>query len=106
MKIGTWIAVILVVVGALILIAKEVSAQTSGCAQREQIVERLQSKYGETRQRMGLDNSNRIVEVFASDETGTWTILVTSPSGMSCLLAHGQSWTEFEPEIKPEGTAL
>jgi hypothetical protein len=41
---------------------------------------------------MGLGANNAVVEVFASEETGTWTITVTMPSGLTCLVASGQSF--------------
>ena len=33
-----------------------------------------------------------MVEVFASRDTGTWTITVTRPSGLTCLVASGQAF--------------
>jgi len=79
------------------------SAQASSCAPRDIIVGRLADKYGETRKSMGLNQNNGVVEVFASLETGTWTILVTMPTGMSCLMAAGQNW---EGSDKTEATSL
>jgi hypothetical protein len=67
-------------------------AQGASCANRDIIVERLADKYGETRQSAGLNQNNGIVEIFASAETGTWTILVTMPTGVSCLMAAGKAW--------------
>ena len=62
------------------------------CAQRQAILDRLTQTYGETVQSMGLGSNNGIVEVFASPETGTWTITVTMPNGMTCLVASGQAY--------------
>ena len=77
------------------LLALPVQAQnTRNCAPRQAVVDRLVEGYGETRQSMGLGANNAVVEVFASDETGTWTITVTTPNGLTCLVASGQS---FEP---------
>jgi hypothetical protein len=41
--------------------------------------------------------NNRIIEVFASDETGSWTITITSPDGTTCLVAAGQFWENLLP---------
>jgi hypothetical protein len=41
---------------------------------------------------MGLHQNNTLLEVYASEETGTWTILVTRPDGVACLIAAGQMW--------------
>lgn len=78
-----------------ILMTKTVQAQTQrNCAPRATVVERLAQGYGETRQSIGLGRDNTMVEVFASLQSGSWTITVTTPTGLTCLIASGQS---FEP---------
>ena len=57
----------------------------------------MASQYGETARSIGMGPGNRIVEVYASDETGTWTITVTSADGMTCLMASGQSFEALTP---------
>lgn len=78
-------------------------AQSTQCALREIVVERLASAYGETRQSMGLGANNAVVEVFASVETGSWTITVTSANGVTCLVAAGQSFETLAEHLPPEG---
>ena len=73
------------------------------CAPRAQVVERLSSKYGESRQSIGLGSNNAVVEVFASLETGTWTITVTMVSGVTCLVASGQAFEELAEALPPKG---
>ena len=81
----------------------EAAAQNGrNCAPRDAVVSRLAEGYGETRQSMGLGANNSVVEVFASTETGSWTIIVTAPSGITCLVASGQSYeTLAEAGPKP-----
>ncbi len=62
------------------------------CADRDQVVAQLEERYGETLQSLGLHQNNALVEVYASEETGTWTILLTRPDGLTCLIAAGQMW--------------
>lgn len=90
MKWATTAAVISL--GCAMGISVPANAQGASCAERNLIVDRLSTKYGETRQSAGLNQNNGMVEVFASDDTGTWTILVTMPNGMSCLMAAGKAW--------------
>jgi hypothetical protein len=74
----------------------------AACADRTLVVERLAERYGETLQSMGLHQNQNVLEVYASDETGTWTILVTRPDGKACLIAAGQMWEgEAAPLAKP-----
>ncbi|MEL7100724.1 MAG: hypothetical protein AAGM84_18000 [Pseudomonadota bacterium] len=73
------------------------------CGPREVVVERLAEGYGETRQSMGLGANNAVVEVFASAETGTWTITVTMPNGVTCLIASGQAFEELAEALPAAG---
>jgi len=79
-------------VTALALAAQQATAQTRTCAPHQVIVERLAERWGETRQSIGLGADNSVVEVFASLDTGTWTITVTRPGGPTCLVASGESF--------------
>lgn len=67
-------------------------AQGRNCAPRDVVVARLAEKYGESRQSIGLGGQGMVMETFASAESGTWTITVTMPNGMTCLMASGQSY--------------
>ncbi|WP_138467348.1 hypothetical protein [Poseidonocella sp. HB161398] len=69
--------------------------QPRNCADRDDVLQRLSKSYGETRQSIGIGANNSLVEVFASDETGTWTITVTMPDGMTCLIASGQAYEKL-----------
>lgn len=92
---------ILMVMGFSIaaLAATAVHAQQGRCAQRDGIVTRLSEKYGETRRSIGLGTNNTMVEVFASGDTGSWTILVTDAQGVSCLVASGQAFETLAEAI-------
>lgn len=90
--------------GLLVLAAQQVAAQqTRNCAPRDAVIERLASTYGETRQSIGLGSRGAVIETFASDETGSWTITVTTPNGMTCLVASGQSFEELAEALPPKG---
>jgi hypothetical protein len=45
---------------------------------------------------MGLAQGRGVVEMFASEKTGSWTILLTSPQGTTCLMAAGEAF-QIEP---------
>jgi hypothetical protein len=75
-----------------VLIAAPAAAQNQNCAAHGDVVARLADGYGESRQSIALGANNTVVEVFASEETGTWTITVTTPGGPTCLVAAGQAY--------------
>ncbi|GIX13681.1 MAG: hypothetical protein KatS3mg118_1640 [Paracoccaceae bacterium] len=81
------------------------AAQGSVCGQREMIVQRLLEQFGETRQSMGLQRDSGVVEIFASLESGTWTILLTLPNGLTCLVAAGEAWDSTATPRPPKGKA-
>ena len=73
------------------------------CGPRDVVVQRLAEGYGETRQSIGLGARGAVVEVFASDASGSWTITVTYPNGATCLVASGQAYEELAEALPPEG---
>lgn len=84
--------------GALLASASLAQAQQN-CAPRALVIERLASSYGETRQSIGLAQNNTMVEVFASTDTGSWTITVTNAVGLTCLVASGQAFERLAESL-------
>lgn len=91
--------------GILALAANTGFAQQSrNCAPREIVLERLASKYGEARQSVGLGANNSVMEVFSSNETGTWTITVTLTNGTTCLVASGRDFETLAEALPAKGS--
>ncbi len=85
--------------GIMVLAAQQVSAQN--CAPREDVIKRLTKSYGETRRGIGIARRGAVMKVFASDQTGSWTIVVTLPEGVTCLIASGQSYETLAEALPP-----
>ena len=109
-RFATWLILALIAiaaVGALILTAVPSLAQgmpnPNQCASRDKVVELLAAKYGETRHGIGLAANNTVMEVFASDKTGTWTITVTMPTGVTCMVASGQGYEAMTEPLPVPG---
>ena len=90
---------------ACLLIASPFTAQAQSpqCGRRDQVIDLLATKYGETRQGMGIADNSAVMEVYASDATGTWTITVSSADGMMCLVASGQGYEARADELPAKG---
>jgi hypothetical protein len=73
------------------------------CAPRDALVAMLDQRYGEVLQGAGLQNATTLFELFASRDTGTWTLVLTRPDGTACAIAAGQHWQSAAdaPEGKP-----
>ncbi|MAM62081.1 hypothetical protein [Maritimibacter sp. UBA3975] len=88
---------------ALLALPQAAAAQSNTCAARDRVVEHLSDRFGEARQSIGLATGNRVVEMFASPETGTWTLVMTTPDGRSCIIGAGQAWERLDEEVTPAG---
>ena len=73
------------------------------CADRASVVSKLEASYGEAFAGGGLQNSERIYEVWFSEEKGTWTILMTRADGQSCIMASGTNWRDGTGFSIPKG---
>jgi hypothetical protein len=76
------------------------------CAKRDLVLTQLTEKYGETRRGMGLAADNSVMEMFASPLSGSWTITVTLPDGMMCLVASGQGYEAVTEELHAKGRKI
>lgn len=70
--------------------------QRPPCDLRSKLVERLALTYKETSVATGLAHDGKLVEVLTNASGDTWSIIVTSPQGMSCLVATGEDWRKLE----------
>lgn len=86
-----------------LLFATNANAQQRNCGPRAAVIERLAEGFGESRQSIGIAAQGRVVEVFASEETGTWSITVTLPNGMTCLVASGEAYETLDEPLQPAG---
>jgi cation diffusion facilitator CzcD-associated flavoprotein CzcO len=86
---------------AMILAAP--AADAAQCAPRDQVVKLLADRYGETRRGMGMAANNTVMEVYASADTGTWTITVSDAGGQTCLVASGDGYQPVADALPPEG---
>ena len=90
---------------ALAVMAGPVAAATQ-CGKRDLVLRQLTEKYGETRRAIGMARNNTVMEVFASAASGSWTITVTLPDGMMCLVASGQGFEPVSEELPAKGRKI
>ena len=72
------------------------------CGSRDAVTVTLAERYGEVRQALGLAQNGVVMELYAA-ETGSWTILITRPDGMACLLAAGEDFQSLSEALPPPG---
>lgn len=67
------------------------------CADRDIVTNTLEKKFGESPVGAGLDGDTELYEVWQSDDGGSWTILMTTAEGLTCVLASGTDWRTALP---------
>lgn len=78
-------------------------AELQTCGDRQAIVQRLTDLHGEVRQDSAEATGSSAYEFFASEATGTWTILLSGINGMSCVIAVGEDWSRKAPNLPARG---
>ncbi len=85
-----------VVAAALAFAAAGPVQAQSVCGDRAEIIKVLGSKYKEMPAAFGIAGQRNLAELFVS-KSGSWTMLMTQPQGVTCILATGQSWEQVPP---------
>jgi hypothetical protein len=68
------------------------------CHSHADLAAMLNQKYSEAPSAVGVQANGHLVEVFASSDGASWTIVVTRPDGWSCIVAVGENW-EMLPNL-------
>lgn len=82
---------------AVLLSATQLSAQEK-CGKYSEITGFLTDQFGETLQSFGSMFNGSVLFTFANNETGSWSVLIVAPSGVTCVMATGNSYS-----IEPQG---
>lgn len=91
-------------IGGMVLASDIANGQTQ-CDTRDHVVAHLAERYGETRRAIGIAGEGAVMELFAAETTGTWTITVTLPDGQMCLVASGAAYEAVTEELPAKGTS-
>jgi len=94
----TELIIAVAIISALLVWGSPAKAQM-WCGEHKKVASHLSEAFGEAPSSMGLANNGSVVQVFTSVD-GTWTIIATTPGGLSCLLASGEAWQKLE-KAKP-----
>ncbi len=82
--------------GLLVHTAAAVRAQPV-CMPHDELTERLYATFAEAPAANAIANNGALVELFATRDRSSWTLAMTRPGGISCVLVAGQEWNHFPP---------
>ena len=100
MRLRTTVILVALVIASFV-VAPTALAQ-SVCGSHKMVAENLRKTYAETPISMGVTVGGAVVEVFASSD-GSWTLVITQPNGVTCLIAAGKDWENL-PKLARGGT--
>lgn len=67
-------------------------AQSVPCGGGAGLIAHLEKEWGEDPAVIAIDAGGGLVRILANPDTGTWTLLITRPGGLTCLVASGTAW--------------
>jgi hypothetical protein len=98
---GIVVRYVIAVFGALLIgwsaISSPAQAQAM-CGERGVVVANLEKTYSEAPVSIGLASNGSVIEVLASP-SGTFTIILTQPNGLSCVMAAGENWENLPKRL-------
>jgi hypothetical protein len=74
------------------------------CHNAAEIAKQLSTRYDEAPVAFGLQSNGNLLQVYSSTEKETWTVVSTTPNGVSCIVAAGKKW-ESLPYISKDPMA-
>ena len=88
-----------------ILLATPAMAQQlpGQCSPHDAGIKSIEDQYGETITGRGLHENGMMVEMLVS-QSGTWTLVVTRPDGLSCIAGAGDNWETVKPKAPGSDT--
>ncbi len=90
----TAIAIMSLLLLGAALISRPALAQSADAGlPRAVLVELLGDGYAEVPVAFGLAENGGLIEVFASAEGATWTMVLSMPNGLSYVVTSGEGWT-------------
>ncbi len=100
---GKWLirGVIILAVGMAVLASAGLASAQSLCGDRETLLAQLARQYNETIIAVALTSTGGMLEILATKDGATWTLIVTKPPNGTCIFGAGENWRLVAPVEKP-----
>ena len=76
-------------------------AQVGACGDGHGLIAHLEKEWGEDIAALALEDRGGLVRILRNPETGTWSLVVTQPDGLTCPVMSGQAWEPVAPPPDP-----
>lgn len=85
------------------LAAADLAQGAPRCDSRETLVALLADRCNETRRAFGIAGQSAVMELFAAEAAGTWSITLTLPDGPMCLMATDTNYEAVTEDLPAKG---
>lgn len=105
-----WAAISIIIVGASLggetrSAEPRAVQQRTVCGSLGAFRAKLFRDWGEFPYAAALNSQGQAMHIFVNPNSRTWTMLLTTPSGTSCMITNGTDWTHVPPPI-PERESM
>ena len=83
--------------GACLAVTTAAQAQMQ-CRQHKEVLGKFADTYKESPVAGGLTQDGRLLQVLSSGDNGTWTIVLSKPDGLTCVIMAGEAWRKLNPK--------
>jgi|GEM_PF-3411309 len=81
---------------ALVFVYSSGALAGGACGNRDDIIKRLETEYGEKKAADGRAITSQIMEIFVA-QNGSYTVILTGEDGESCVASTGQNFRMKKP---------
>lgn len=96
MKFGKVAAI--VAMTSIATIQPSMSEAQAACGKRSELIKMLKDKHKEEQRFFGMSGNKRVMELYISGDS-SWTIVVSTPNGISCIVAVGRAGTIVSAQL-------
>ena len=99
MRLAAWLGGVALMVGVALAAApdpragEELSLTETYCDARTVVAATLRHDFAETPRLVRMTGEGMMMELWASELMGTWTVVHHGGDGISCIVTSGQGWT-------------
>jgi hypothetical protein len=68
------------------------------CGDRKSFLDRLAKEYDESPMGIGLQADGSVMELLTAP-TGSWSLIITTPTGITCVISSGNNWNSRAPLV-------
>lgn len=79
------------------------AAEASACGKRSELLAHLAGRFAEEPVARGQTRDGAVVEILASIDGASFTVIRTTPDGISCLIATGSDWNSVKQRLEDSG---